>query len=910
MKSPSSRMGTLLPMLLAHSLLVAQTGFSFLPGAWAQNVDSCPGYNATNISNTYNGFKADLVLAGPACNVYGPDLQKLSLSVVYETDNRIHLKITDPAGQRYQVPESVFPRPDAWSGTRSSPNIKFEYTRRPFSFAVVRSSRSGGNETLFNTTGYPLVFEPQYLRVKTSLPAQANIYGLGEHTNSFRLPPENTTLTLWNRDAYGVAPNTNLYSTHPIYFEHRTTGTHGVFLLNSNGMDIKLRAENGGTTLEYNVIGGILDFYFLAGPKPIDVAQQYGKIAGLPAEVPYWGLGLHQCRYGYKDYLDVAGVVANYSAAGIPLETMWTDIDYMYKRLVFTNDPDYFPLARLREIVKTLHARDQHYIVMVDPAVGVQPGVSKAYDRGEQLGVWLKNPNGTNHLGLVWPGVVVWPDWFNPKTKDYWTNEFKLFFNPDNGLDIDGAWIDMNEPASFCNYPCSDPWGEAVRQGLPPNRTTPPPASNVPLPISSTVAKIWGTNSNDWSKRAPDANNYSDILFPPYRINNAAGNLSERTAFTNVVHANGLTEYDTHNLYGTMMSSTTRDAMSARRPGLRTFIITRSTFAGAGAKVGKWLGDNLSTWDHYRNSIAGMLNFASLFQVPEVGSDVCGFGGNTTETLCARWATLGAFNPFYRNHNGDTSISQEFYRWPTVAQAAKNAIDMRYRLLDYFYTALHKAHVDGTPVLQPLWFQYPQDPNTFPIDLQFLFGDSILVSPVHQENVTDVSIYLPNDTFYEFLTGKVVQGSGSSVQLSNVDYTQIPVHIRGGVVLPLRVESAMTTAALRKKNFELVVAPGKDGKASGSLYVDDGVSINPGSTLEAKYTYSNKKLSVQSNGGYNGGNVKYARVKILGVASTPSGVRVNGRSVGQSSVTYNSTSQVVSVNVTQSLSSSFTLEWS
>jgi alpha-glucosidase len=305
-----------------------------------------------------------------------------------------------------------------------------------------------------------------------------------------------------------------------------------------------------------------------------------------------------------------------------------------------------------------------------------------------------------------------------------------------------------------------------------------------------------------------------------------------------------------------------------------------------------------------------LVSYPDSFRIRYTEPLSSGFGGNTTETLCARWATLGAFNPFYRNHNGDTSISQEFYRWPTVAQAAKNAIDMRYRLLDYFYTALHKAHVDGTPVLQPLWFQYPQDANTFPIDLQFFYGDSILVSPVHQENVTDVSIYLPNDTFYDFLTYNVVQGSGSSVQLSNVDYTQIPVHIRGGVVLPLRVESAMTTAALRKKNFELVVAPSKDGKASGSLYVDDGVSVNQAATLEAKYSYQNKKLTVQSNGGYGAGNVKYVKVKILGVTSTPSSVRVNGRGVGQSAVAYNSTSKAVSVTVTQSLSSSFTLEWS
>lgn len=350
-------------------------------------------------------------------------------------DSRLHVLIQDAGEQVFQIQESMIPRPANEDNPADASKLSFQFSEEPFAFQVLR--RESG-EVLFNTSLSSLVFESQYVRISTLLPENPNVYGFGEHSDRFRFTTsEPYRRTLWNRESPFIPRKSNLYGSHPTYLEHRSTGTHGVLFLNSNGMDINYdKTSTGEHYIEYNAIGGVVDLYFFAGPDPVDVSRQHAEALGLSTLTPYWSLGYHQAKYGYWDVNYLAEVVANHSAANIPLEVIWADIDHMDRRKDFTLDPERFPLDKMRSLVDTVHKRGQRFVMITDP--GVSTDEHPTFVRGKELGAFLKADDGSDYHGVQWAGEVVWPDYMSEEAQQWWAEEISIFFDPESGLDSDG----------------------------------------------------------------------------------------------------------------------------------------------------------------------------------------------------------------------------------------------------------------------------------------------------------------------------------------------------------------------------------------------------------------------------------------------------------------------------------------
>ncbi|XP_048674815.2 lysosomal alpha-glucosidase isoform X2 [Caretta caretta] len=400
---------------------------------WCFFPPSYPSYKMENLSATETGYTAGLTRTVPS--FFPEDLMVLRLDVVFETEGRLHFTLRDPANKRYEVPLET---PKA-RGQIASKLYSVQFSADPFGLMVFRES---SGQVLLNTTVAPLFFADQFLQISTSLPSRF-ISGLGEHLTSLALNINWTKVTLWNRDM-APTPYVNLYGSHPFYLVIEDGGlAHGVFLLNSNAMDVVLQPS---PALTWRTTGGILDFYVFLGPDPKSVVRQYLDVIGYPFMPPYWGLGFHLCRWGYSSTTATRQAVKNMTAARFPLDVQWNDLDYTDAKRDFTFNKNNF--KDYPDMVRDFHQSGRRYVMIVDPAISSSgpPGSYKPYDDGLKRGVFIRNATGQPLVGKVWPGPAVFPDFTNPETHEWWHDMVREFHDQ---VPFDGMWIDMNEPSNF-----------------------------------------------------------------------------------------------------------------------------------------------------------------------------------------------------------------------------------------------------------------------------------------------------------------------------------------------------------------------------------------------------------------------------------------------------------------------------
>ncbi|MBI3195361.1 MAG: glycoside hydrolase family 31 protein [Ignavibacteriae bacterium] len=318
-----------------------------------------------------------------------------------------------------------------------------------------------------------------------------------------------------------------------------------------------------------------------------------------------------------------------------------------------------------------------------------------------------------------------------------------------------------------------------------------------------------------------------------------------------------------HNVYGMQMARGTYEGLLKLKPNERPFVLTRAGYAGVQRYSSIWTGDNISNWDHLEMAIPMCLGL-SISGQPFIGTDIGGFVGNPSGELFARWMQLGVFNPLMRTHSVIDAMNKEPWEFgPEFEAINKKSIEMRYKFLPYIYTQFYKAATEGTPIMRPLVFDYPEDGNTLWKDDLFMFGDALLVAPVIEERATKRGVYLPAGEWYDYWTNEKISGGKDITVEAPID--KLPLFVKAGSIIPTQqVVQYTDEEPINPLTLEIFPTRKVDSTsqvestyATTQWYEDDGISFDyqQGKYFTRKATFNQTKENMnvsltQSKGDY------------------------------------------------------------
>jgi alpha-D-xyloside xylohydrolase len=279
------------------------------------------------------------------------------------------------------------------------------------------------------------------------------------------------------------------------------------------------------------------------------------------------------------------------------------------------------------------------------------------------------------------------------------------------------------------------------------------------------------------------------------------------------LYASGRTGFYEHNLYPVRYDKAVADI--TKKVTGDDIIWARAAWAGSQRYPLHWGGDAESTDSGMAAELRGGLSFGASgfsFWSHDIGGFTAKNVAQMDKDLFLRWAAFGVLSSHARVHG---NAPKEPWLYGEDFMNRFRAIDeLRYRLMPYIYAQAKDCSERGLPMLRALFVEYPQDPGSWRVDDEYLFGSSILVAPLMHAGERTREVYLPPGTWIDYQTGEGYAGGWHEITAATLPVVML---VRDGTVLP-HIALAQSTAQMDWSKIDLQVFAKNADKAEGLIF--------------------------------------------------------------------------------------------
>ena len=251
----------------------------------------------------------------------------------------------------------------------------------------------------------------------------------------------------------------------------------------------------------------------------------------------------------------------------------------------------------------------------------------------------------------------------------------------------------------------------------------------------------------------------------------------------NVVYYDGSDPHAMHNYYTYLYNKAVFNLLKEVKGEKEAVLFARSATAGGQQFPVHWGGDCFANYPSMAETLRGGLSFA-MSGFSFWSHDISGFESTATPDLYKRWAAFGLLSTHSRLH-GSASYRVPWLFDEEACDVVAFFTKLKCRLMPYLYAKAIEAHIEGTPVMRPMVFEFTGDPAVNYLDTQYMLGEALLVSPIFREDGVS-EYYLPQGKWTHLLSGEVREGG--RWQKDTYDYFSMPLYVKENTLLPVGCE--------------------------------------------------------------------------------------------------------------------------